>query len=232
MKYVNLEKGIFVERLHRFGAMVVIGGREEYVHVKNTGRCREILIPGAEVYLERGSNPNRKTRYSIISALKDGAFFNIDSQVPNTVVFEAIMEGSIPELSELSNISREVTYGNSRFDIGFHDKGGKCGFIEVKGVTLDVDGVAMFPDAPTKRGVKHLKELTRAVGEGYGAFVFFLLQYRPADIFTPNRGTDPGFADALTEAKKGGVGIIAYDSIVTNDSIELGGPVELSAGLG
>jgi sugar fermentation stimulation protein A len=232
MKYSNVEKGIFVKRLHRFGATVVIRGREEYVHVRNTGRCREILKPGAEVYLERGDNPDRKTRYSIVSALKDGAFFNIDSQVPNTVVFDAIKKNAIPELSGFGNIAREVTYGNSRFDIGFHYKGWKSGFIEVKGVTLDVDGVAMFPDAPTKRGVKHLNELTRAVSEGYDAYVFFLLQYRPADVFTPNRETDPCFAEALMAAKKGGVGIIAYDSIVTDDSIEIGGPVELSAGLG
>lgn len=228
MKYENVYKGFFIERLHRFGAMVTIDGKEEYVHVKNTGRCKELLTQGAIVYLEKSDNPERKTRYSIISTLKNGNMFNIDSQAPNTVVYEALIQGQIQKMTDLKTIKRETVYGNSRFDISFQRNNGNMGFIEIKGVTLDNDGVAMFPDAPTKRGVKHLNELMESIKQGYEAFVFFLLQYSPADVFMPNSKTDPLFAETLVSAHEAGVNIMVYDSVVKVNEIRLGKPIVLA----
>ena len=225
MKYNNIHEGVFVERPHRFGATVLIDGKAEYVHVKNTGRCREILIPGATVFLEKSNNPGRKTNYSLISAYKDEILINIDSQVPNKVDYDAILNGSVDGFTGDELLKREVTYGNSRFDLYYESKIGIRGFIEVKGVTLDIDGTAMFPDAPTLRGRKHLLELTDAIKNGYSAHVVFLIQYKPANVFIPNRITDPGFSDALVSAARSGVVVHAYNCEVSPDSIHFGNPV-------
>ena len=231
VRYRNITEGIFHERLHRFGAVVSIEGSREYVHVKNTGRCREILLPGSTVFLEKSDKPVRKTRYSIVSAYKGNMLINIDSQVPNRVVEEAIVNGYIGEFADIRELKRERTYGRSRFDLYFERYNGARGFIEVKGVTLDVEGTAMFPDAPTARGVKHLNELVAAKGDSYEAWVMFLIQYKPVKIFTPNNKTDPGFAETLIKAADKGVRILAYDSIIQRDSISIGSPVLVKLGL-
>ena len=232
MKYKDISEGIFLQRPHRFGAMVEINGKTEYVHVKNTGRCRELLIPGAKVYLEKSFNENRKTGYSLISVVRGNLLINMDSQVPNKVVEESINRGLIPEFDDIIFLKRESSYGNSRFDLYYERENGCKGFIEVKGVTLDVDGVAMFPDAPTERGLKHLLELEKASEEGYEAFVFFLVQYSPVKEFKPNSGTDPEFSTGLEKVFGKGVGIIAYDCITDRDSIVIGSPVEVKLGQG
>ncbi len=227
MKYSNIHEGIFIERPHRFGAMVLLDGKSEYVHVKNTGRCREILLPGAKVFLEKSNNPDRKTRYSLISVYKGGMLINIDSQVPNAVVCDALANGNVEGYPKMSFLKREAVYGNSRFDIYYESIKGENGFIEVKGVTLDIEGTAMFPDAPTDRGRKHLMELADAVNNGFCAHVVFLIQYRPAAIFVPNRMMDPAFADALKIASEAGVQIHAYDCHVTKDTINIGNLVPM-----
>jgi len=227
MKYKNISQGIFLERLHRFGALVEIDGVVEYVHVKNTGRCRELFIPGVKVYLEKSDNPERKTKYSLISVYKKEMLVNIDSQVPNQVVHEALLNGKISGFDDVCCLKREVTYGNSRFDIYYETESGSRGYIEVKGVTLDDSGTAMFPDAPTLRGKKHLIELADAKKAGFEAHVLFMIQYKPANVFTPNRVMDQAFADALTFAADSGVSIHAYDSVVTEDEITVGDSVQV-----
>lgn len=228
MKYRNIFEGTFIERPHRFGAMVDMGGKAEYVHVRNTGRCKELLMPGAKVFLEKSSNSNRKTNFSIISVEKGNLLINIDSQVPNKVVEESIKNGMIPQFGDITLLKREKTYGNSRFDIYFERENGRKGFMEVKGVTLDVDGVAMFPDAPTERGLKHLIELKNAFTDGYEAYIFFLIQYSPVKSFSPNSTTDPKFAAGLQNVCDEGVEAIAYDSCVSRDSITIGSPVKIN----
>ena len=228
MQYKNIHKAIFLERLHRFGALVDINGKVEYVHVKNTGRCKELFIPGVRLFLEKSDNPGRKTKYSIISVYKGEMLINIDSQVPNEVVFDAVSNGVAEGLPKVSFIKREVVYGNSRFDIYYETETGGRGFIEVKGVTLDLNGTAMFPDAPTVRGRKHLLELADAKTKGYEAHVVFLIQYKPAREFKPNTLMDPAFSKALSDASKAGVGIHAYDCSVSEDEINIGKPVKIN----
>lgn len=230
MKYTDIHDGIFHERLHRFGAYITVCGKKEYVHVRNTGRCREILIPGTKVFLEKSSNPGRKTKYSLIAAYKGEMLINIDSQVPNAVFYEALGGGLVPGFPKMSYLKREAVFGRSRFDIYYETYEGNKGYIEIKGVTLDVDGTAMFPDAPTERGRKHLVELVEAVGRGYEAHVVFLIQYRPARIFRPNIATDPKFAEALSYAREKGVAIHAFDCITVPDGISLGEPVAVDPG--
>ncbi|HRX41639.1 MAG TPA: DNA/RNA nuclease SfsA [Clostridia bacterium] len=230
MKYDNILEGVFIERPHRFGAMVDIDGRVEYVHVKNTGRCRELLIPGVRVFLEKSKKDNRKTGFSLVSVVKGNLLINIDSQVPNQVVEESILIKAIPEFADVVHLKRESRYGNSRFDLYFERDNGSSGFIEVKGVTLDNDGTAMFPDAPTQRGLKHLLELEKAAAEGYEAYVFFLAQYSPAKVFVPNFRTDPNFSEGLNKVNDNGVKIIAYDSIVEKDSIVINEPIAINLG--
>ncbi len=226
MKYSNVRTATFLQRPNRFIAHVLIEGREEIVHVKNTGRCREILQKGTEVILEEATNKDRKTKYSLIAAYKGDVLINIDSQIPNAVVFESIKENMVKELLNVSKLNREVVYGNSRFDLYF-EAGEKKGFIEVKGVTLENDGVAMFPDAPTERGTKHIYEMIKAVEEGYSGYIFFLIQMKGVQCFTPNSLQDPKLAEALSLAKKKGVSILAYDSVVTMDGIVLGDPIKI-----
>lgn len=227
MKYSNIHEGVFLERPHRFGAMVRLDGEIEYVHVKNTGRCREILVPGTRVFLEKSDNENRKTRYSLISAYKDNMLINIDSQVPNAVVYDALNQEVVKGFPKMSFLKREVVYGNSRFDIYYDSVKGEKGFIEIKGVTLDINGTALFPDAPTIRGQKHLFELADAVGKGYCAHVVFLIQYRPVKLFRPNSIMDPAFDKALKFAYDSGVHIHAFDCAVTENEINIGGPVPI-----
>ena len=226
MKYTSVRKGLFLRRPNRFTAHILLDGQEETVHVKNTGRCREILRENTPVLLETGTNPLRKTRYSLVGAYKGQMLINIDSQSPNTVVYEAIKSGRLKEFHPPLLLRKEVGFGNSRFDIYLETPSQKV-FIEVKGVTLEENGIAMFPDAPTERGAKHLYELIKAVEAGYSSYVFFLVQLKGAKLFTPNSKTDPAFCEALRAAHKNGVGILAYDSIVTEDSILLGDPVEV-----
>lgn len=220
MVYENVVEGIFLERMNRFIARVLIEGQEERVHVKNTGRCKELFIYGAKVFLERSKNPERKTQYSLISIYKGDRLINIDSQVPNAVVYEGILNGKVEELKDLKLLKREVTYGNSRFDL-YYETPDQKGFIEVKGVTLENEAVARFPDAPTERGTKHVLELIKATSDGYTNYLFFLIQMKGINAFMPNKETDPKFAESLWLASSLGVSIICFDSIVGEDYIEL-----------
>ncbi|HEX3044334.1 MAG TPA: DNA/RNA nuclease SfsA [Bacillota bacterium] len=233
MKYSSIQPATFIERPNRFIARVEIAGREETVHVRNTGRCREILIPGTSVFLEDigrdnpKGNPIRKTRFSLISAYKGERLINIDSQIPNKVVAEAIQEGALELMTPVTRLKPETVFGESRFDLYFETHTGK-GFIEVKGVTLEQDGVSLFPDAPTPRGTKHLNEMIKAVSEGYQGYVLFLIQMRDIHGFRPNETMDPDFASALRKAARHGVKILAYDSTITPEGIWLRAPVPIN----
>ncbi len=226
MQYSIVKSATFLQRPNRFIAHVLVDGNDEIVHVKNTGRCREILQEGTSVIIEEAANKERKTKYSLIAAYKGEVLINIDSQIPNAVVYESIKDNLIKELPTVTKLSREVVYGNSRFDLYFEAESQK-GFIEVKGVTLEEDGVAMFPDAPTERGTKHIHEMIKAVQEGYAGYIFFLVQLRGVCYFTPNKIRDPKLAEALSIAREKGVSILAYDSVVTEDGIVLGEPVRI-----
>lgn len=218
MFYKNIAAGKFISRPNRFIANVEIDGEIQVVHVKNTGRCRELLLPGSTVYCEKSDNPNRKTAYDLVAVEKGKLLINMDSQAPNVAFSEFIHDGSFKDGIEY--IARERKYKNSRFDFYFKRKG-KEYFAEVKGVTLEDEGVVLFPDAPTERGVKHLTELEDAVKNGYGGCVVFVVQLKEAKFFTPNRKTHPEFADKLKEVQKEGVEIFAYTCNVTPSSISL-----------
>ncbi|UJL46337.1 DNA/RNA nuclease SfsA [Virgibacillus sp. NKC19-16] len=220
MKYGEVIHARLHKRINRFIAEVLIDGKLEQVHIKNTGRLKELLRPDAEVILERSGNPNRKTRFSLIAAAKNGSWVNIDSQAPNTVAFDALKEGKITEFGSVKLVKREVTFGASRFALYFEQKDAK-GFIEVKGVTLEKGGIALFPDAPTTRGTKHVLELANAALEGYTCVILFVVQMKAARTFVPHREMDAAFADALLEASRQGVQILAYDSIVKEDELVL-----------
>lgn len=229
MKYKEIIKGSFLSRPNRFIAKVLIDGKEETVHVKNTGRCKELLIPGVTVYLYVSDNPLRKTKYDLIAVEKkrDGKaplLVNMDSQVPNTVAHEWLRNCGL--FSENAVFRREVTYGKSRFDFYIED-GERKAFLEVKGVTLENDGVASFPDAPTERGVKHINELCGCVQNGYEGYVLFVIQMKEISVMTPNDITHKAFGDALRAAEKLGVKILAVDCVVTPDSITGDKPVEV-----
>lgn len=227
--YKNIYKGHFLKRINRFLALVEIDGKIENVHIKNTSRCGEIFIPGAICYLEKSSNPNRKTKYTLISAEKNGMIINLDSQIPNKIIYDAIVEGKI--LSNLNpvDVKREVSYKSSRFDIAFYSQSeNKKYFLEVKGVSLEENGIASFPGAPTTRGKKHLDELVDAVGEGYGAVVIFLIQLEMANLLIPNYNMDKDFSNALIRAKENNVLLKAYNSIVTKDSIKINKEVPIN----
>ena len=222
MKYSNIVKGKFLERPNRFIAICDINGKAEVCHVKNTGRCRELLVKGAFVYLEKSSNPNRKTQYDLISVEKNGRLINMDSQIPNYVVNESINK----IFDDVVLVKRECKYENSRFDFYVETVTDKI-FLEVKGVTLENDGVVRFPDAPTERGVKHLKELQKAVKNGCKASVVFLVQMENVKYFEPNSETHPEFAKELKNAYENGVEIFAFDSIVSPDEIVMNKKVEI-----
>ncbi|BDH60252.1 sugar fermentation stimulation protein SfsA [Lysinibacillus sp. PLM2] len=220
MKYRSIIHGKFYKRLNRFIAEVYIDGIKERVHIKNTGRLKELFIPETAVLLEESDNPDRKTKYSLVAIDKDGRWVNIDSQAPNKVVYEAMNEGKIVEFGIPTHLKREVTYGASRFDL-YYEKDGQKGFIEVKGVTLEKEGIAMFPDAPTIRGAKHVLELSKAQQEGYQNAILLVVQLKGCREFTPNRETDPAFAEALLLAHQAGVQILAYDTIVAEDGLKI-----------
>lgn len=222
MKYERIVEGKFIERPNRFIAYVEIDGKQEIVHVKNTGRCAELLQSGATVYLQKSDNPERKTQWDLIGVKKGKRMINMDSQIPNKVVEEWIRKGNL--FPNVTLIKPETTYRQSRFDL-YVEEGERKIFIEVKGVTLEMDGVVKFPDAPTERGIKHLNELCDAVKDGYEAYVFFVIQMKGVKYFTPNRKTHAAFADALRRAKELGVNILAYDCKVIKDSIELANEV-------
>lgn len=218
MKYERIEAGRFRERPNRFIAYVEIAGRLETVHVKNTGRCAELLKPGATVYVQKSDNPQRKTQWDLIGVEKEGRMVNIDSQIPNKAVKEWIEAGNL--FSGVTLIRPETTYGKSRFDLYVEAEGRKI-FIEVKGVTLEEDGVARFPDAPSERAVKHVEELCEAKANGYEAYVFFVIQMEKVRYFTPNMDTHPAFGEALQRAKEKGVHVLAYDCKVKKDQIKI-----------
>ena len=222
MRYTNVSRCRFLERPNRFLARVEMEGQEVLCHVKNTGRCRELLNPGAVVYLQKSDNPNRKTGYDLIAVEKGEMLINMDSQIPNYVAAEWLRKGSL--FPEGANIQMEKRYGNSRFDI-YAEAGERKAFLEVKGVTLEVEGQARFPDAPTERGVKHVRELMGCVQEGYEAYLLFVIQMTGIQSFVPNWDTHPAFGSALQEAARAGVQILAYDCQVRPDEIVLDQPV-------
>lgn len=227
MKYKNIIEGRFLSRPNRFIAHVNINGHEEVCHVKNTGRCRELLTPNAEVFLQISDNPNRKTRYDLIGVKKNHLMINMDSQVPNKVVEEWLKSNHV--LFQNPVIRSEKVYGKSRFDFYVED-GERRAFIEVKGVTLEDKGVASFPDAPTERGVKHIKELQKSISDGYEAYLFFVIQMKGIHKMQPNRERHPEFAAALADAVRTGVKVLAYDCLVTADSIQIDKPVCIDLG--
>ena len=224
MEYGKMVEARFLRRVNRFTAFVELNGQEEMVHVKNTGRCKELLLEGAKVFLEEADKEGRKTKYSLIAVYKGDVLVNMDSQAPNQMAAEALAEGKIKEIGEVEFLKREVKYENSRFDL-YYQKDGKKGFIEVKGVTLEENGVAKFPDAPTERGAKHLKELVKAKEEGYEAAVLFVIQMKGVKEFRPNEERDPAFTAALREASAAGVKILAYDCQVEVGKVWMETPI-------
>ena len=226
MKYSKIKEGIFLNRPNRFIAYVNVEGEEVVCHVKNTGRCKELLIPGkSKVFVEdHGEGTGRKTRYSLIAVEKNGRIINMDSQVPNVIAADWVRENE--RFKGLTYLKREQKFGNSRFDIYF-EYNGKKAFMEVKGVTLEDENVVRFPDAPTERGAKHVRELVDTVKAGYEAYILFVIQMKDVDYFEPNYITDKAFADALKEAAETGVKVMAVDCNVTKDSIEINEEVKV-----
>lgn len=230
MKYDKIVEAKFVKRLNRFIGEVILEGKYIKVHIRNTGRCKELLTLGARVFLEPAKNKERKTRYSLVAVYKDDRLINMDSQIPNYVVKEGMLNNKylVEMFGELSVLKSEVTYGSSRFDLYYENNSkGTKGFIEVKGVTLEIGGMVRFPDAPTTRGTKHLNELIEGQLEGYKNYIFFLVQMESVKYFEPNIETDPIFSNTLKKAKSAGIGILCFDSIVELNSILLGNPVEI-----
>ena len=221
MQYSNMIPGVFLSRPNRFIAKVEINANEETVHVKNTGRCRELLPPGARVWCQKSSNPNRKTAYDLITVQKGHRLINMDSQAPNTAAGEWLRAGG---LGEIEDLKAEAKQGDSRFDFSFTKDGKPC-FLEVKGVTLENDGVCAFPDAPTERGAKHLRGLAELARSGFGAYVLFVIQMADVKYLRPNDSTDPNFGAALREAAAAGVTVLAMDCAVTEDTMALRLPV-------
>ena len=217
MKYKNMVPGHFHARPNRFIAHVEIDGKLEVVHVKNTGRCRELLPVGAQVWCEVSDNPNRKTKFDLITVKKGHRLINMDSQAPNKAAGEWLRAGG---LGEIQNLKAETFHEDSRFDFSFEKDGRKC-FLEVKGVTLENEGVCAFPDAPTDRGAKHLNGLCKLAQEGYGAYVLFVIQMADVEYLHPNDATDPKFGAALREAAANGVQVLAMDCHVTEDTMDL-----------
>lgn len=228
MRYERITQGSFLERPNRFLAYAELAGKKEVIHVKNTGRCAELLKPGAVIYVQESQNPKRKTKWDLIAVEKGDRIINMDSQIPNRVVQEWIEEGNLFENVRL--VKPETTYCNSRFDLYVETGDKRKIFIEVKGVTLEENGVVRFPDAPSERAVKHLEELGHAVKEGYEAYVFFVIQMKGVRYFTPNRDTHPAFCDALKRAQAAGVHVLAYDCEVSADSIEVNEEVPVVLG--
>ena len=218
MKYANIKPAVFLSRPNRFIAHIEIDGKEEICHVKNTGRCRELLTDKAEIYVQRFDNPNRKTKFDLIAVRKNGNLINMDSQAPNKVFHEWVKEGNFAD--DITYIKPECKYKNSRFDFYIETVNRKI-FAEIKGVTLEENGVVMFPDAPTERGVKHINELIECKKEGFESYIFFIIQMKNCKCFTPNRKTHPEFADALEKAKANGVNIVALNCNVSQNELKI-----------
>ena len=223
MHYRNIVPGTFLRRPNRFIAHIEIAGKEEICHVKNTGRCRELLPAGARVWCEDALSPTRKTRYDLISVQKGHRIINMDSQAPNKAAGQWLAAGG---LGAIENLKAESRHGDSRFDFSFTKDGIPC-FLEVKGVTLETDGVCAFPDAPTLRGAKHLRELSALAAQGYGAYILFVIQMEDVRYLHPNDATDPAFGKALREAAAAGVTILAMDCAVKADSMVIRKPAEV-----
>lgn len=223
MRYSKVQPGRFISRPNRFIAYVEMDGNTQICHVKNTGRCRELLVPGATVWCAKAENPNRKTTYDLIAVEKDPYLVNMDSQAPNQAVGEWLRAGG---LGETQVVLAERRFHDSRFDF-YLERNGKPMFLEVKGVTLEEDGVCRFPDAPTQRGARHLRELILAKEQGYDAAVLFVIQMAPVRYLTPNDRTDPAFGMALREAVERGVSVLAVDCVVTPDTMTIGKSVEV-----
>ncbi len=222
MKYKTIVKAVFLERPNRFIAYVDINGVKETVHVKNTGRCRELLQKGATVYLEKSDNPLRKTAYDLVAVVKNGRLINMDSQAPNKAVEEWLLKKEM--FGDLISLKPETKYGNSRFDFYVRCENREA-FIEVKGVTLENDDIVSFPDAPSERAVKHVYELIEAKRDGYDVYVLFVVQMKGVKYLIPNEDTHPEFAKALREASRAGVSILAYDCVVTEREMIIDTPV-------
>ncbi len=218
LKYSKIVEGTFIARPNRFCAIVEIDGVQTVCHVKNTGRCKELLIRGSKVFLEESPNPLRKTRYDLVAVYKGERLINMDSFAPNKAVGEWITEGGLGFIPDI--VKSESTYKNSRFDFYVRKDSREC-FVEVKGVTLEKDNAVLFPDAPTLRGIKHLYELCQCVKDGYEAYVIFVVQMKDVLYFTPNRQMHSHFADALITSRDSGVNIMCVDCEVTHDSIEI-----------
>ena len=218
MIYQKIVPGTFLARPNRFIAHIEIDGKDTVCHVKNTGRCRELLTPGAAVWCEKSDNPARKTPYDLIAVQKGSRLINMDSQAPNAAAKEWLEQGG---LGPIENLKAETVHGDSRFDFSFTKEGRQC-FLEVKGVTLENDGICAFPDAPTERGAKHLRGLTEAAKAGYGAYVLFVIQMKNVKYLHPNDLTDPNFGAALREAAANGVQVMAMDCEIEVDSMVIG----------
>ena len=217
MRYENMVPGLFLARPNRFIAYIEIDGQEEVCHVKNTGRCRELLPVGAKVWCEKSDNPDRKTHYDLISVKKGSRIINMDSQAPNAAAKEWLRSGG---LGEIQDLRAETVQGDSRFDFSFTKDGKQC-FLEVKGCTLENDGVCAFPDAPTERGAKHLRGLTELAKNGFGAYVLFVIQMTDVKYIHPNDATDPAFGSALREAAAAGVHVLAVDCQITPETMTI-----------
>ena len=221
MKYGSMVPGRFLQRPNRFIAHVEIQNETQICHVKNTGRCRELLPPGAQVWCEVAQNPARKTKFDLITVQKGHRLINMDSQAPNTAAREWLLAGG---LGQIDNLRPETVHGGSRFDFSFTKDGRPC-LLEVKGVTLENDGVCAFPDAPTQRGARHLRHLAQAVQEGYGAYMLFVIQMSDVQYLHPNDATDPEFGAALRQAHAAGVQVLAMDCRVEINSMTIDKPV-------
>lgn len=224
MKYSNMERALFLERPNRFIAYVETQNGREICHVKNTGRCKELLPPKAVVYVQRNDNPARKTKLDLITVEKNQYLINMDSQAPNQAVREWLEAGNL--FSKEAKIYPEKTYGESRFDFYIED-GERRAFMEVKGVTLEDDGVCRFPDAPTERGIKHIRELQKCLEEGYEAYILFVIQMSPVKYLEPNDQTHKAFGDALREAAKAGLQVLARDCHIEIDEMKIMNEVEV-----
>lgn len=221
MEYSNILPGVFHCRPNRFIAHVELNGAVQTVHVKNTGRCRELLVPGARVYCQESDRPGRKTKYDLIAVEKQGRLINMDSQAPNIAAGEWLRSGA---LGQIDDLRAETVHGDSRFDFSFTLEGRPC-FLEVKGVTLENDGICAFPDAPTQRGARHLRGLAEAARDGYGAYVLFVIQMENVRSLRPNDDTDPDFAQALRQAARVGVEVLAMECSVTPGTMTITKPV-------
>ena len=226
MRYHNIVRGTFVRRENRFIGICLVHGKSERVHIRNTGRCAELFVPGASVFLQYAPSPQKKTAYTLIALYKGERLINLDSLAPNKLVLEYLAQGKLlPGMAAAAEeLHGEVSYGASRLDGAFTIAGQRA-YLEIKGVTLERDGAAYFPDAPTERGIRHIYELCKARKEGFLAYLIFVIQMQGVSFFAPNYATHPAFAQALQEAQSAGVAILAYDCQVQPECLALGAPV-------